>query len=827
MTCVETYLICYSVCSIEPALHPSRSRLRLSVERRKAMEQADKRRYKARMRAKSPQPGKRHYGNDGYVTDEYPPTDDMDEDRRFPPEYNMTSPRPWSLPKQPPLGRLRNGASGVNDESGRTYPKTPGHKKGDDSNTEGDSDDDELPMADLLSSYPGALFSRRSSESSDSDSELPDLYASKRHLHSSNASQHKNSSPRRTKSKDSTLQTRQSSRLDNPSDDDLQHSDDNAGRDPRFLNRKTLEFVPVKPTGRKIAARRVLGTPLRNVYNATVTDASDTSPSAKALSPDYGGPDDFGTGDPFNDFASQEGVNAGSDSLIRQVDRSNGDIPIGDIPPPTDVAPDAQFVLRNGKDTQSTAKTPEIRHSGSDDNLNTDEDGETPAFRPFPRAKSQGRTLHQSTVIRQARLSSPAKQSVSVQVEIPRTNNSSNGAYSPRLWQGSSGGRGTHDRGGTQSPAMTPARPGLNRPSNFAGPRGGIITLPRTPLVRRNTRSTPSPDTMKRMPPLPAFDKEKSRSQSSGVLADIEDADGIDRDDEVMPESQSIRFIDTQTPEIAPTPVNICSPPPSTPPGVLHPNSDSQSRSPSSPAVSGSAEADTGGTYEPSPELEELPPPTLKRHKRTQAHTTPPNALRSVPQSRKKITEIVSDPEGSDNEATSNLRTALRNVEALTSSLKRMHNHTPSLPQRSSPVTPTRGSARVRRRVLSSSNTPRGATNSTPQTVIRSQPRASMALAIHIVSDTEEDVERQSASYSDRTPQPPQSSVTSVSRQQHAQGMVGRKTSRTGSSGSCASEGIEINSDDDDYDIDDAGDLPIFVKEEHAPGTSARPMSVE
>jgi hypothetical protein len=79
--------------SVLAPLHPPTSRLRLSKERRQKLEEADVRKFKARVRSKN---------NDECEddTDEYPPTSDIDEERYFPRDYKLSSPKPWPLPKR-------------------------------------------------------------------------------------------------------------------------------------------------------------------------------------------------------------------------------------------------------------------------------------------------------------------------------------------------------------------------------------------------------------------------------------------------------------------------------------------------------------------------------------------------------------------------------------------------------------------------------------------------------------------------------------------------------------------------------------------------------
>lgn len=62
------------------------------------MEEADLRKFKARVRKKQ------EHDED---SDDYPPTDDVDEDRYFPDEHKMTSPKPWPLHREI-KSRLRN-----------------------------------------------------------------------------------------------------------------------------------------------------------------------------------------------------------------------------------------------------------------------------------------------------------------------------------------------------------------------------------------------------------------------------------------------------------------------------------------------------------------------------------------------------------------------------------------------------------------------------------------------------------------------------------------------------------------------------------------------
>lgn len=80
--------------SVLAPLHPPTSRLRLSKDRRQKLEKADMRKFKARIRSKN--------NNDDteYDTDEYPPTSDIDEERYFPNNHKMSSPKPWPLPKR-------------------------------------------------------------------------------------------------------------------------------------------------------------------------------------------------------------------------------------------------------------------------------------------------------------------------------------------------------------------------------------------------------------------------------------------------------------------------------------------------------------------------------------------------------------------------------------------------------------------------------------------------------------------------------------------------------------------------------------------------------
>ncbi|KAK9899839.1 hypothetical protein P389DRAFT_207455 [Cystobasidium minutum MCA 4210] len=84
--------------SVHAALFPDSSRLRLSKAKRKILEEEDVRKFKARYRKKQERQED---------PDEYPPTDDVDEDRYYPKEYRMTSPKPWSVPKKI-RSRLRN-----------------------------------------------------------------------------------------------------------------------------------------------------------------------------------------------------------------------------------------------------------------------------------------------------------------------------------------------------------------------------------------------------------------------------------------------------------------------------------------------------------------------------------------------------------------------------------------------------------------------------------------------------------------------------------------------------------------------------------------------